>query len=212
MPSPCPFTPCCFDATGRTFVRSTCAASTAKTSVSGRRSHASAGCGTIMRRERSRSTSTVGLLLVAWFVVTSACGKHVPESMTAPPGVPRIGWVIMSGDRDNPDDEFVCQSSPRTDCVLPASRPDHPVFTDVHVYFHPTEANTKYTGTIDAGFVEGATPSKANVTVKPNTSAVPFTTVGMVVSARGEYRLTIAVSAQGATSRQIREQIPVQVR
>lgn len=159
------------------------------------------------KRNARRAVMAVGLL-----VATSACHKHVPESMTAPPGVPRVGWVIMTGDRDNPDDEFVCQSAPRTDCILPATQPDHQVFTAVHVYFHPTEADTKYTGTIEAAFVQGSAPTKSNVTVKADATAAPTTIVGVVLSTPGQYRLTISLNAEGATRRQIREQIPVEIR
>src|SRR6478672_11328697 len=107
---------------------------------------------------RPKTVALVTLLALA------GCGKRVPESTTAPPGIPRIGWVIMTGDRDNPDDDYVCQSGPRMpQCIVPASRPDHQVFADVHFYFHPAEADTKYTGTIEVGFIQGAAPARQNV-------------------------------------------------
>jgi len=62
------------------------------------------------------------------------CATRIPESTTAPPGVPRVGWVMMTGDRDNPDGHYVCQSEPRTEaCVLAPSRPDHQEIGRAHV-------------------------------------------------------------------------------
>jgi hypothetical protein len=75
--------------------------------------------------------SFVILTLVA--LVSSACAKRVPEPTGVAPGTPHISWVLMYGDRDTPDQEFSCQSEPRTDCVLPVSRPDAQVFSDIHL-------------------------------------------------------------------------------
>ena len=52
------------------------------------------------------------------------------------PGTPHVSWVIMYGDVETPDREFACQSEPRTECIVPASRPDNKVFSDVHIYYH----------------------------------------------------------------------------
>jgi hypothetical protein len=93
-------------------------------------------------------------------VLNSTCAKRAPEPAGVVRGTPHISWIIMSGDRDNPDQEFVCQSDPRNDCVLPVSRPDTQVFSDVHFYYHGAGAETKYTGSIDIGRVS---PSKRRV-------------------------------------------------
>ena len=95
----------------------------------------------------------------------SACARRVPEPAITTPGVPHVSWVIMSGDRDNPDREFVCQSEPRTDCVVPASRPDSRVLSDVHIYYHGAGAETRYEGSIQIGFFDG---SPAAHTVRTN--------------------------------------------
>src|SRR5262245_958358 len=91
-------------------------------------------------------------------LLLGGCGKRIAESTTAPPDRPRIGWIMMAGDRENPDDHFVCQSNPRTDCVLPVSRPDRESHTTVHFYFHSAATDTKYTGTIELAFAQGAVP------------------------------------------------------
>src|SRR5262245_11117758 len=85
----------------------------------------------------------------------AACGKRVPEPSMLTPGTPHVTWVIMSGNRDNPDRDFVCQSNPPSECVIPASTPDNRVFSDTHFYYHGAGAETKYTGSIVMGFFEG---------------------------------------------------------
>jgi len=88
-------------------------------------------------------------------VVTSTCAKRVPEPANVAPGTPHITWVLMYGDRNNADDEFACQSEPKTECVIPASRPDAQSFADVHFYFHGAGDETKYEGTTSIGFLQG---------------------------------------------------------
>ena len=56
--------------------------------------------------------------------LTATCTQRVPESVGIPPGTPHVSWILMYGDSDNPDSEFACQSYPRTECVIPASKSD----------------------------------------------------------------------------------------
>jgi hypothetical protein len=127
--------------------------------------------------------------------------------------VPRIGWVIMTGDRDNPDHDYICQSEPRTEeCVLPASTPDRQVFAGVHFYFHPADADTKYTGTIELGFIEGGHPLTPNATVKAGDTPVQTSVMGVVSSTPGSHPMSIRLAAEGEQPREIKEQVPVEVR
>ena len=112
-------------------------------------------------------------LLIIVASTSSACARHVPEPAVSVPGMPHISWVIMSGDRDNPDREFVCQSEPRGECVVPVSRPDAQVFSDVHVSYHGAGAETRYAGSIQIGYFTGdatANTVKSNVIVKKTES------------------------------------------
>ena len=84
------------------------------------------------------------------------CGHRVPAPASLTPGVPQVSWVLMSGDSDNPDREFVCQSDPPGECVMPASRPGEEVYSDAHFYFHGTEADTPYEGSILIGPLESS--------------------------------------------------------
>jgi hypothetical protein len=51
------------------------------------------------------------------------------------------------GDHDTADGEFACQSEPRTECVLPVSKPDALVYSDVHFHYHGVGGETEYEGT-----------------------------------------------------------------
>jgi hypothetical protein len=105
----------------------------------------------------------------------------------------------MSGDRDNPDRNFVCQSDPRSECAVPTSRPGAPSLAHVYFYYHPAATDTTYTGTIDIGFFEGAADShviRPNISVKGKEEDLGHESiVGIVSSKPGTYFLTLAVVA-----------------
>jgi hypothetical protein len=138
---------------------------------------------------------TVVILVVA---LTSTCAKPVPEPVGVPPGTPHVSWVLMFGDRDNADREFACQSDSRTECVLPASKPDAQVFSDIHFYFHGAGAETRYEGTINIAYLQGAPEShtsRTNITVQKNGSITNSNTTGIVTSTPGTYAVTISQTA-----------------
>jgi len=156
-----------------------------------------------------RSLKVFGFLL---FLVATGCAMRVPQPIGGRTDAPRLGWVIMSGDRDNPDRDFVCQSNPRSECVAPVDRPDSRVLANVHFYYHPAAAETKYTGSIRIGFFDTAHEIKPNVTVKPGDSPGNQSVSGFVSSKPGAYTMTIAVTATSGPSgavTQIREEVPV---
>ena len=157
-------------------------------------------------------------VLMVLVIVDSSCAKRGPEPAGVPPGTPHISWVLMYGDRDNADGEFACQSDPRTECVLPASKPDAQVFSDIHFYFHGAGAETRYEGTINKGYLQG-TPeshsSQTNITVQKNESITNSSTTGIVTSTPGTYAITISLTAtvrDTGKSQTIRESIPVVVK
>lgn len=128
----------------------------------------------------------------------------------------RVGWVLMHGDRDNPDREYVCQSGDSADCVLPMTRPAAQVFTAIHFYYHSTPRDTKYTGAHRLAFFTGEPHEvRAEVTVKANSSAANQSITGIAADRPGRYTLTIAIDAAPLPSgavQQIREQVPITVR
>jgi hypothetical protein len=151
-------------------------------------------------------------------LLNSTCAKRVPEPAGVARGTPHISWIIMSGDSDNPDREFVCQSEPRNECVIPVSRPDEQVFSDVHFYYHGAGAETKYTGSIDIGFFQGSPGAhtvQANTTVKKTESIMPHSITGIVTSTPGTYALTFALDAtvtETGKSQPIRERVSAVVK
>jgi hypothetical protein len=131
-------------------------------------------------------------------VMFSACAMHAPESAVSTSGAPHVSWIIMSGDSDDPDREFVCQSEPRTDCLVPASKPDDQVFSDVHVYYHGAGQETRYVGSIQIGFFRGTPEAhtvKADVLVKKGESITNHSVSGIVTSTPGTYSVDFALVA-----------------
>ena len=136
--------------------------------------------------------------------LTSSCARRVPEpASSAPPGTPHVTWVLMYGDRDNADEEFACQSEPKTDCVLPASRPETQVFSDIHIYYHGAGAQTKYEGTKNIGYLQGSPESHTsptNITVQKAESITNQSVTGIVTSTPGTYTVTWSLTATVADS------------
>jgi hypothetical protein len=147
-------------------------------------------------------------------VLVSGCAQRIPERSGIAPGTPHISWIIMSGDRDNPDQEFVCQSDPRNDCVVPPSRADAPVFSDVHVYYHRAGTQTTYVGAIEIGFFRGnGPPHNANITVPKGESITNQSITGIVTDTPGEYAVRFDLAGTADSRIQpIREQIAVTVK
>ena len=161
-------------------------------------------------------TSPMTVMAVA-AACSISCARHVPEPPTRVPGKPYVSWVIMSGDSDNADGDFVCQSDPRTDCLVPVSRADARVFSDVHVYYHGAGAETRYAGTMQIGFFQGsATASKTQVdiAVKQNGSITNQSVVGIVTSTPGSYTIDfdLIATVDAAKGQPIRDQLKVIVR
>lgn len=162
-----------------------------------------------------RSECLVVLVAVSIF---PACARHVPEPAVTMPGTPYVSWIIMSGDRDNPDREFVCQSEPRTDCVVPVSRPESQVFSDVHIYYHGAGAETRYTGTVKIGFFKRA-PAIHTVTsdivVRKTGSIINHSVSDIVTSTPGTYSVAFDLVAAVADTKKtypIQEKIRVVVK
>jgi hypothetical protein len=155
------------------------------------------------------------LIILGWSALLGACGGRVPPRPAGAPDAAAVGWVIMAGDRENPDQQYVCQSSPRDECVIPVSRPDRAVHAHVHLYFHPAAVDARYTGAIQIGFFNRPAEIKPDVAVEGRGSVGNHSVTGIVTDAPGQYAITIDVTATPAASgstQQIREQVPVLVK
>lgn len=138
------------------------------------------------------------VLTIVGSIFTSTCVKRVPEPANLAPGMPHVSWVLMYGDRETADGEFACQSEPRTDCVLPASRPNAQVFADIHIYYHGAGSETRYEGTMSIPYLEGSAQShesRTNITVKKTESITNQSVTGIVTAAAGTYAVTLSLTA-----------------
>jgi hypothetical protein len=159
------------------------------------------------------------IIATAAALFTSTCANRVPVPANLAPGTPHVSWVVMRGDRDNPDQYFVCQSDRHDDCVVPASRSDAPVFSDVHIYYHGAGSETRYTGSIQVGFFQGSADEthsiQVNTTVRKAESIVNQSVTDDVTSTPGNYVVTftlVATATDTGKTQPIREQVSVVVK
>jgi hypothetical protein len=159
-------------------------------------------------------------LLIVMAMAVAACGacaQRVPQPANAAPGMPQVTWVLMHGDRDSPDREFVCQSDPPGECVMPASRQGEEVYSDAHFYFHGTEADTPYEGSILIGPLESSGAPyrmKVMITVNKDQRIVNQSVAARVTSRPGTYDVVVDVTAKRSGStppRAIQFRFPVRV-
>jgi len=104
----------------------------------------------------------------------------------------------MYGDRDNPDREFSCQSTPRTECVVPLSQTDAQVFSDIHFYYHGAGGETRYEGTKTIGYLTGSREtqtSPTSIVVKNDESITNESVTGIVTSTPGTHAVTVSLTA-----------------
>jgi hypothetical protein len=121
----------------------------------------------------------------------------------------------MTGDPENPDRDFVCQSNPRTECIVPVDRPNQRAMVHLHVYYHAAPTETKYTGSIRIGFFDAPHEINPNIIVKPGEAPGNQSVSDFVSSTPGTYTMAIAVVATSAApgqSQNLREQVDVVVR
>jgi hypothetical protein len=159
-------------------------------------------------------------LLIVMIAVAAcgACSRRVPVPRNAAPEIPQVTWVLMSGDRDNPDRDFVCQSDPPGECVMPATGPGEEVFSDAHFYYHGTGAETTYSGSILIGPLESSGAPyrmQAMITVMKDQQIVNQSVAARVTSRPGTYDVVLDITARRSgsnTPRPIQFRFPVRVR
>lgn len=151
-------------------------------------------------------------------LVGASCARAIPKPAGVAPGTPSVTWVLMSGDRDNPDRDFVCQSSSSGECVVPVSRPDEQVFSDVHVYYHGVDADIRYVGSIRIGYFRRSSDAEriqTNMTLKKGESIVNQSVVGIVTDVPGAYEIAFDLSVESipaGMNREIRQRLPIVVK
>lgn len=154
-------------------------------------------------------------VLLSVAALTLSCAERGAPRLAGDPSLPSLGWVIMHGDRDNPDEEFGCQSNPRSECVIRASTPPNQALSEVHLYFHAGRTRATYTGTVAIGFFSNAptsAPMKTNATVKAG-DVGNQSVVGIVTDKPGRYTMRIDLTAvnESGVEQRLREDVPIDV-
>ena len=161
------------------------------------------------------ATALFAFMTVASLAAAIGCADHRAPEPFDESDTPSVGWVIMHGDKDSPDEEFDCQSNPPSECVVHASTSADQTLSKVHLYFHPTKSETTYSGVVHVGYFRNAETSpgiKPRVTVKPG-KVGNHSVVGIVTDKPCTYMLTLDVTAvtKGGTEEHIREEVPIVV-
>ena len=155
-------------------------------------------------------------LLTAVIAVAAGttCTNRVPEPVGVAPGTPHISWVLMSGDANNPDADYVCQSDPKDNCVISASRPDRRVFSDLHIYYHGAGVETRYTGSIRVGYFDNPHTLEPKILVRKSERITNQSVTGIVVTTPGAYAVTFDLMASTANGQDqpIRQMLDVTVK
>jgi hypothetical protein len=152
-----------------------------------------------------------------WFGNAGCAGYRIPEAPGIQPNEPHISWSINAGTANDPDQLLVCDSSSRAECVVGGSRPETEVFATLHLYLHPTSADTTYAGTVQIGFFgrdKRAHQMDVKQTIKPGEKPRGSTIYDLLPTAAGIYPMEIAVTATPASGepREIREKVNVVVK
>ena len=156
----------------------------------------------------------VAVVLIAW---CAACAERIPDPIVEPT-VPHISWLVEVQTASG-QERTVCQSDPRSECVLPASTADNRTFATVHLYLHPVKSGeTKYSGTMRVGFLNGtaaeAHDSRVDSTVSRGDSPTNISVTGIVARTTGAYTVAISLVAAPASGSplELRDTIPVTVK
>jgi hypothetical protein len=173
-----------------------------------------------MKIRKTTVTAAAGRarLVAAFTLLVTACGcaERIPEPVIVP-SAPHISWLIAvhSG---NDNEQTVCQSDPRTDCVLVSATAGARRMVTVHLYLHPSTVQTKYVGAMQLGFLNGSAEpheTRVNSTVKRGSSPVGVSVTGVLTSKPGTYPMTIALTAETSSTQRpvdIREMLSVTVK
>jgi hypothetical protein len=144
-------------------------------------------------------------------------GRRIPEPLGPHPTEPHISWSIHAGTAADPEQLLVCQSAPRSECVVGANRQDRKFFATGHLYLHPASSQTTYTGVVRPGFFASSVAAQrvdVNATVKPGEKPRESTVYDLLPTKPGAYVMEIDLVATPASGekRDIRERVDVVVK
>jgi hypothetical protein len=165
-----------------------------------------------MKRLTTLGIATLG----SWF--GAGCTAHrIPESPGAHSGIPQISWSIHAGTAEDPEQLTVCESEPRSECIVGASRPDNPFFASVRLYLHAVSVEATYKGVMQVGFFGGAEPHTVEIDaiVQPGSDPRSVLVYDRLPAKPGVYALEVDLVAflgPSEDERQIRDRADVTVR
>lgn len=162
-----------------------------------------------------RHLSLWTLMIVSLALKSAGCLRRVPEPTTTH-DTPHISWVLRAG-AEFAQQRVVCQSDPKSECVIPTSSQAATEFAGMSLYLHPTKVPTAYRGSLEVTSFETATGvygTPVDRTVEPGAPPVGITVSGLVRQKPGQYVAAIALIAypSGQTAREIREAVNVSVK
>ena len=183
-----------------------------------RRFHERRRPGAHVARPRDAARLPYALALTSILISScTACAERIPEPVLIPT-VPHVSWLIAV-QTPNGQEQTVCQSDPRDECILPASTSANRTFATVHLYLHPVKSGeTKYSGTMRVAFMNGAAAephdSKVDSTVSPGDTPTNVSVTGIVTQKPGAYTVALSLLATPATAKslELRDTIGVTVR
>jgi len=145
----------------------------------------------------------------------ASCVRRIPEP-AATPDIPRISWVLRAGPEFGRE-PIVCQSDPRTECVVPPTSDTRKSFATLTVYMHSVGTSTAYRGSIEVTFfatASGVYGTPVDLNIQARQPPVATTLSGLITQTPGPYVIAIALIAypSGEVAREIREAVPVIVK
>ena len=102
---------------------------------------------------------------------------------------------MLSSEPQSGTERLVCRSDAPDPCVLAVPADRKPLLATVHVVLHPTQADTRYTGTVRIGL--GGTPhdSKVDSTVTRGGPAGNVSITSLLTLMPGVYTTEISLTA-----------------
>ena len=158
-------------------------------------------------------------LTLQWAWIASGCADHrVPEPLEVP-STAHISWLITTHRQEGGEEETVCQSDPRAECVVRAEGEKGGKLATVHLYLHPAPVDTRYQGTMRLEFLIGARGEagdmRIDATVERGRPPARITVTRRIDSTPGVYSMAISLVAISTTTndqQEIRDVIPVTVK
>ena len=102
---------------------------------------------------------------------------------------------MLSSESQGGTERLVCRSDAPDPCVLTVPADRKPLLATVHVVLHPTQADTRYTGTMRVGFRDSAYETKVDSTVMGGGPAGNVSVTSLLTLMPGVYTTEMSLTA-----------------